>query len=273
MTLRGKVEIAGITDTGLVRERNEDSILTHPDIGLAVLADGMGGHRGGDVASALAVRTIHSVLKALLPELRSGYNDEETGYALQSTAVHRAVEMANESVYEAAQQQPELQGMGTTVVVLLFHDNRVTIAHIGDSRLYRVRGGELEQVTRDHTLLQDLIDRGFYTPEEARCSKNKNLVTRALGIEQRVHADIQEERVARGDLFMLCSDGLNDMVEDDEIHHTLDRHGEDLQQAAEQLVCLANQNGGRDNVSVVLGRALKPFPARKSWVSTVVDWF
>jgi len=163
--------------------------------------------------------------------------------------------------------------MGTTVVVLLFHNNRVTVAHIGDSRLYRVRGGELEQVTRDHTLLQDLIDRGFYTPEEARSSRNKNLVTRALGVEPQVHADIQEERVSRGDLFMLCSDGLNDMVEDAEIHHTLDRHGEDLQRAAEQLVCLANHKGGRDNVSVVLGRALRPFPARKGLLSTVVDWF
>ena len=159
------------------------------------------------------------------------------------------------------------------MVAAAFYDNRLTVAHVGDSRLYRSREGQLEQVTTDHSLLQELIDKGFYTPEEAKKSLNKNLVTRAMGIELNVAPDLQEEAVVPGDIYLMCSDGLSDLVEDEEIHSTLKTYGEDLETAGKRLVQIANENGGKDNISVILARTLKPFTARKSWYTKVFDWF
>jgi len=163
--------------------------------------------------------------------------------------------------------------MGTTVVALAFYDDRMSIAHVGDSRMYRMRSGELQQVTSDHSLLQELIDRGFYTPEEAKKSLNKNLVTRAMGIEMAVHPDLQEDIVQPGDIYLMCSDGLTDLVEDDVIHETLLEYSESLEDAAQQLVDKANAAGGVDNISVILVRSLKSFGTTKNWYNKVLDWF
>ena len=163
--------------------------------------------------------------------------------------------------------------MGTTVVALAFYDDRMSIAHVGDSRMYRMRGGELQQVTSDHSLLQELIDRGFYTPEEAKKSLNKNLVTRAMGIEMAVKPDLQEDVVQPGDLYLMCSDGLTDLVEDDVIHETLLEYSENLEDAARYLVEKANAAGGVDNISVILVRSLKSFGSKQSWYDKVLDWF
>lgn len=163
--------------------------------------------------------------------------------------------------------------MGTTIVSALFYDNRISIAHVGDSRIYRVRDGQLEQISKDHTLLQELVDRGFYTPEEARVSLNKNLVTRALGVDADVEVDIQEDIAFPNDIYLLCSDGLNDMVEDKDIYLTIKEFSDNLQKAAQELVKRANDNGGKDNISVILVRPLKPFPAKKGWMNKVSNWF
>jgi len=149
----------------------------------------------------------------------------------------------------------------------------MSIAHVGDSRMYRMRSGELQQVTSDHSLLQELIDRGFYTPEEAKKSLNKNLVTRAMGIEMAVNPDLQEDVVQPGDIYLMCSDGLTDLVEDNVIHETLLEYSENLEDAARQLVDKANAAGGVDNISVILVRSLKSFGTTKNWYNKVLDWF
>lgn len=272
MNLKGKVEVVGLSDTGRVRTHNEDSIGEDMEIGAVVLADGMGGYKGGEVASAIAVNTIMEELRKRIPPLTPGEIDEATGYTRESIAVRDAIVKANETIYQTAQSQPQYQGMGTTVVVLIFYDNRITFAHVGDSRMYRLRNDQLEQITVDHTLLQELVDRGFYSQEEAKQSLNKNLVTRALGIEPSVAVDLQEDVTFPGDIYLLCSDGLNDMVEDEEIYLTLKEFGANLEEAAKRLVDLANEHGGKDNVSVILARPMKEFHARKHWYDRVVDW-
>jgi protein phosphatase len=163
--------------------------------------------------------------------------------------------------------------MGTTIVAALLHDNRITIAHVGDSRLYRLRSGHFEQVTLDHSLLQELVDRGFYSPEEAQRAANKNYVTRALGVEAGVDVEIQEHPTQRGDIYVLCSDGLSDMVEDDDIHLTINTFGANLETVAKQLIQLGNDNGGKDNISVLLAQVVESFPARRGIVDRMLRWF
>jgi PPM family protein phosphatase len=153
--------------------------------------------------------------------------------------------------------------MGTTVVAGLFFDDKLTIAHVGDSRMYRLRDGRIEQVTQDHSLLQELVSRGFYTPEEAQRAAAKNYVTRALGVEPTVDVEITEVPALKDDVYLLCSDGLSDMVEDDDIQLTINTFGANLEIVAKQLVLLGNDNGGRDNISVVLVRVLDAFPAQR----------
>ncbi len=203
MNLKGRVEFVGLTDTGLVRDHNEDFIGASQDLGLAVVADGMGGLKAGEVASAMAVELISQELEHQLEGIDVGLPDEESGFSLESLAIGHAIAKANATIHQVAQSQPQCAGMGTTLVGCLFYDNRLTIAHVGDSRLYRLRRGELEQVTSDHSLIQELIDRGFYTKEQARASANRNIVTRALGIAPTVEYDIQEEVALKGDIFLL----------------------------------------------------------------------
>lgn len=273
MSLKGKIEIKGLTDVGSVRDHNEDAISNNDMIGLAVLADGMGGHRGGEVASAITVSTILETLNKQIKKIKDGATDEETGYSLESIAVHEAVAQANTNVFDASSENIQYRGMGTTIVVLLFYDNRFTVAHVGDSRLYRLRDGVLEQITRDHSLMQELIDRGFYTPEQARKSLNKNLVTRAIGIEAHVQIDIQEDVAQVDDIYMLCSDGVTDMIEDELIHDILKENSKNLEKAASEIIREANEHGGKDNISVILAKPLKPFPAKNSLFSRFFDLF
>ena len=273
MSLDGKLEIYGITDVGRKRSHNEDTIGSDQELGIAVLADGMGGYNAGEVASSMAVTMILEELRATLRTTSKGHIDEESGFSEETLKVKQAIEKANQIIYQTAQNQPQCHGMGTTLVTAAFYDDRLTIAHIGDSRLYRLRGDVFEQVTSDHSLLQELIDKGFYTPEEAKTSLNKNLVTRAMGIDLNVAPDLQEEVVLPGDIYLMCSDGLSDLVEDEEMHGTLRAHGKDLETAGKTLVQMANDKGGKDNISVILARTLKPFTAKKGWYTKVLDWF
>lgn len=273
MSVSQKIDAYAMSDPGAKRTHNEDSVATDKRIGLAVVADGMGGYKGGEVASALAVNTIMSELEnALERRRRDAESVHHKEFSPESLAVRDVLELSNEIIFNAAQSQPQYGGMGTTVVLVLFYGNRITIAHVGDSRLYRLRSDKLELVTIDHTLLQELVARGFYSREEARESQNKNLVTRALGIEESVAVDIQEDVALPGDLYLLCSDGLNDMVEDRDIYLTLKQYSDNLDEAVAELIRLAKNNGGKDNVSVVLARPTQ-VPGPKSWAEKVVDWF
>ena len=272
-SLKGKLTFVGQTDTGRVREHNEDTIATDSDVGLLVLADGMGGYNAGEVASGIAVKTITNLVREGLGREDLASIDRSTGLTRPSIVLRDAITRANKIIYQTARSQAECEGMGTTVVAALFYDNRVSIAHVGDSRLYRQRGSQIAQVTMDHSLLQELVDRGFYSPEEAQRAANKNYVTRALGVEPQVEVEVQEHPVDKGDIFILCSDGLSDMVEDEDIRLTISTFGANLDTVAKQLIQLANENGGRDNVSVVLAQAVEPFPASRGVMDKLLGWF
>lgn len=242
-----KLTINGISDVGRVRDGNEDSISWDARLGLIVLADGMGGHNAGEVASAMAIETIKAALQDVLaPEIQAAdiidYND----------AVREAVTFANQEIHEQAQMKTECAGMGTTVVMGLFRGDSVILAHVGDSRIYRYRHGELEQMTSDHSLVQEMVDSGYLSKEEAQQSASKNLITRALGIAPEVEVDVKQIPVQREDIFLMCSDGLSDLVDDQAICLVIKDAGLDMQSAAQGLVNLANERGGTDNVSVIL---------------------
>ena len=273
MSLKDKINITGITDEGLVRDHNEDSIASNTDLGLLVLADGMGGHKGGEVASAIAVDSILQDLSKALPLVTPGHTDDKTGYSLESMLIEKAIKDANLKIYTAAQNNSNYDGMGTTIVVLLLYDNRITVAHVGDSRLYRMRDRILEQMTRDHTLLQELVDRGFYTKKEARESLNKNLVTRAVGVNPTVDVDLLEDIALVGDSYLLCSDGLTDMITDDLIEDIQLNYHDNLNKMSKELIKQAKDHGGKDNVSVMLAQVVKEFPASSGWFSKFFDIF
>ncbi len=247
--------IAGSTDPGMIRPNNEDRISTTPELGLAVVADGMGGHQAGEVASGMAVdvvtRHLINVFSRDTPPADEEVADQSSA---ELRAVGEAIALANTAIFELAKSSPNCSGMGTTVVVTLFHEDKVCIGHVGDSRLYRYRSDTLELITEDHSLVQELVARGLITAEEARNSINKNLVTRALGIEPTVESQLTEQTLQDEDIYLLCSDGLNDVLPDDVTAQLLKAHGSDLQAAADRLVAQVNARGGPDNVSIVLVR-------------------
>jgi len=271
--LKGKLSCVCASDPGRVREHNEDTVGADADIGLVVLADGMGGYKAGEVASGIAVRTVMSLIKEAVEREDLRFKDPASGLARPGILLRDAVHRANKVIYQTARTQEHCAGMGTTLVAGLFFDDRLTIAHVGDSRLYRLRGQELEQVTQDHSLMHELVSRGFYTPQQAQRAAAKNYVTRALGVEATVEVDVAEVPAEKDDLFLLCSDGLSDMVEHEDIQLTMSTFGANLPTLARQLVLLGNDNGGRDNISVVLVRVLESFPARRGVVERIRAMF
>jgi PPM family protein phosphatase len=273
MSLKGKLAHVEVSDVGKVRDHNEDAIGAQPDIGLWVLADGMGGYNAGEVASGIAVKTILDLVTADCRTEKRADIESGTGYMRQTIVLRDAILRANKVINQTAQSQPQCEGMGTTLVSCLFYDNRVSIAHVGDSRMYRLRGNRFEQITMDHSLLQELVDRGFYSQEEAQRSTNRNYVTRALGVEANVDVEVQEIDVQKGDYFLMCSDGLPDMVEDEDIHLTISTFSNDVRTVGEQLIKLTNDNGGRDNVSVILVRVADAFPAQGGVLSKLRGLF
>ncbi len=273
MNLRGKIKIAEITDTGKVREHNEDAIGSNSELGLLVLADGMGGYNAGEVASGIAVQTITELAaEGAVREERNDL-DAETGLMRQTIVLRDAIARANKIIFQTAQSQTHCEGMGTTLVAAMFFDNKISVAHVGDSRAYRLREDKFEQLTLDHSLLQELVDRGFYSEEEAQRSTNRNYVTRALGVEPTVEVEVQEYEVLPDDIYLLCSDGLPDMVEDEDIHLTISTFNASLDVVGQQLVQLTNDHGGRDNVSVMLAQVIEPFAAKKSLLEKLTGLF
>ena len=242
-------DFAALTDAGRVRANNEDAIAFDASLGLAILADGMGGYNGGEVASGMAIALLAASFGRWLAH---------TDLCDQTRAVRRALQIgtdeANRAILEAGAIDAQLLGMGTTLVLAFCGSQRIVVGHIGDSRCYRLRNRRLEQLTRDHSLLQDQLDAGLITPAEAATSPHRNLVTRALGIEARVILETNDYPVQPGDLYLLCSDGLSEMVSDADICTVLLQKNS-LSDKATLLVSMANDNGGRDNISVILAKA------------------
>jgi protein phosphatase len=257
----------------MVRGHNEDAVFANPNQGFVILADGMGGYNAGEVASGMATMLLSTELETAFAAKRPHEIDRTSGQSLARRYILDKMAMTNSAIYKTAESQPQYAGMGTTLVMALFYDDQVTVAHIGDSRLYRLRGETFTAITRDHSLLQEQIDSGMISVEEAKFSQNKNLVTRALGVDPEVETEIHDYPVLPGDIYLLCSDGLNDMVEDEEIQLTLQMLAANLELAATQLIQMANDNGGRDNVSVILVKVLREFPANRGWWSKFMAWF
>ncbi len=249
------------TDCGRQRENNEDALLVDDTLGLAVLADGMGGYNAGEVAAGMAVAGVGTRLGSWLAQA-----GRTATAALIRQARQASVAEANRAILQAAHAQPAYRGMGTTLVAGVFRDERLVLGHIGDSRCYRWRRGELRQITRDHSLLQEQLDAGLITAAQAAVSSQRNLVTRALGIEPVVALEVQEFEVEPGDRYLLCSDGLTDMVDDDSIAAVLAREA-GLPAQAVDLVALANARGGRDNITVLLAQAAGETAAQRSLLS------
>jgi PPM family protein phosphatase len=242
-------EFATLTDTGRVRANNEDAVLADPHVGLALLADGMGGHNAGEVAANMAVTLIHTELGDWLQERGGKASEGEIRAALEASVV-----TAHRAIFAASLAHLPYSGMGTTLVAGAFQANRLVLCHVGDSRCYRWRRHHLSRITRDHSVLQERMDAGLLTPEEAANSPDGNLVTRAMGVEAAIEPEIHEFTVLHGDVYLMCSDGLSDLVSDEALADIL-ATTETLTNVAQRLVHQANLHGGVDNVSVVLARA------------------
>lgn len=257
------LEFFSATDTGRSRNNNEDSVAMHEGAGLVVLADGMGGYNAGEVASGMATSFIKTELGRWLIEAATHASDTDVRRAMDI-----CVDNANRAIFNAAHSNPQYAGMGTTLVVGAFRDGRLLLGHVGDSRGYRYREGRLQQITHDHSLLQEQIDSGLITPEQAAFSANKNLVTRAVGVEDTVLLETHLHEVQPGDVYLLCSDGLSDMLDDDRIANVLLDELDDqtsLEGPGHALIGAANDAGGKDNIAVVLVRVRGQGTASRSW--------
>ena len=245
-----KFRSASLTDIGRKRDHNEDSFLVNEDLGLYVVCDGMGGHAGGETASRLAVQTIERELLGarLRPDdpLSSAAPLAETPMA---AALREAVEGACAAVFRTSRANPELAGMGTTCISLLIRDQQAIVGHVGDSRADLVRDGEVHQLSEDHSLVNEQVRAGLLSEEEARHSRLKNIITRSVGFEEDVLVDVLGVETRAGDKFLLCSDGLANLVANDEIRDSLLQN--DLDEVPARLIALANERGGDDNITVV----------------------
>ena len=252
---RVKVKSWGSTDTGRKRPHNEDSIGVFDDFGMYIVADGMGGHAAGEVASSAAVDT----LKRFMLQTRSGRSftwpfGVSADKTLSENILNTGIQLANRKVWSLADSNLEYVGMGTTLAVMLVADSRVLVAHVGDSRVYRYRDGCLKLLTHDHSWVNEQLSRKILTEEEAKNHRWKNVITRALGNRSGLEVDIRKIDYDEGDLFILCSDGLTGMIEDDRIAGILAGSNGNLENTTGELIAAANAAGGQDNVSVVLVR-------------------
>lgn len=255
------------TDQGIVRPNNEDNFYVSEENNILIVADGMGGHASGEIASKMAVDILrdscHEPGKQS-PALIGKYNDE---FSELTNKMASAVRLANMAIYEASQSNLKWQGMGTTLSGVFIDGGRLSIAHVGDSRIYLVRAGDIMQLTEDHTLVYEQVKRDMMTEKEAETSKMKHLLTRALGVREDVDVDLDELTLADGDILILCTDGLNTMVSDDDILSAVTSI-EEPAAVCEFLVDLANDNGGRDNITIVVACIKK-----RRWFSSFIKLF
>jgi serine/threonine protein phosphatase PrpC len=253
LTARGK------TDQGLVRANNEDNFYLDEKLGLLVVADGMGGHASGETASQLAVNIIRDYFQGTQKLI----GDYDSSCSEDTNKLKSAIFLANQAVFEAAQSTPQLTGMGTTIAAALLTGNKLSIAHIGDSRVYLIRAGSIEQLTDDHSIVNEQVKRDLITKEEAIKSDMKNILTKALGVSPDTEPDLNELTMFDGDILLLCSDGLNIMVSDEAILEIIS-FADNPDAACDSLISSANENGGKDNITVVLG-----YVKKKKWYSAL----
>ena len=265
-----ELRFSALTDTGKVRTQNEDAIAILPQHGVAILADGMGGYSAGEIASRIAIEVCVAGFEQGL-QVFNWWHVADRGERLEQL-IRDTVIKANLAINDAAQLEPQYAGMGTTLVVALLHHDRLLLAHLGDSRAYRLRDGCLEQLTHDHSQVQEQVDAGLLSAEQARHAPNRNLVTRALGIEREIDVELNAFSVKSGDVYLLCSDGLSDMVTDAEIGDILYGVGPVLDRACSGLVERANQLGGLDNISVVAIRVEAVNTAYQGLLERMLRW-
>jgi len=253
--VKSSVEVAGETNVGMKRNHNEDTFSILEEEGLYVVCDGMGGHASGEVASQMAVECLRNFFRETRedPELTWPYKmDRSRRY--EENRLITGIKLANLRIHEASKTESKFHGMGTTIVSVFFVDEGVYLGHVGDSRIYRIRDGAIEQVSEDHSLLNDYIKMKKLSPEEIANFPHKNVIVRALGMKESVKVDTVFESPHPGDIYLLCSDGLSGEVKDPVMNDIVQRHQDDLQAACHALIEEANRNGGHDNITVVLVR-------------------
>lgn len=247
-----KIRSFGLSDVGRRREKNEDSFMQNEKLGLYTVADGMGGHLGGDFASRLATETIEGTILSLEqdPEMTLQEGGGSVRAGEYQSYLRYAISVASRRIFEKANSEAVLHGMGTTTVTLLFRNNKVYIANVGDSRAYRIRGEAISQITKDHSLVGEQFRAGMLSEEDARAHRLKNIITKSVGFQGEVDADIDIRVVREGDRFLLCTDGLSNMVRDEEIRDIVTTN--DLEPACRKLIDIANERGGDDNITALL---------------------
>jgi len=250
---------SGKTDRGMVRAKNEDTFYLDEKMGLLVVADGMGGHASGEKASNLAINVIRDYLQG--PQQIIG--DHDPSYSEATNRLNSSIRLANQAVYEAAQSSPQLKGMGTTIAAVLLTGNKLSIAHIGDSRAYLIRAGGIDQLTDDHSMVNEQVKRSIITKEEAAQSEMKNLLTKALGVRMETQADLDELTVFGDDILLLCTDGLSNMITDKTALEIISS-AQSASAACDSLVNAANENGGKDNITAIVG-----YIRKEKWYSAL----
>jgi len=258
-----KVDYKGVTDVGRKREANEDCFATIPEDQLFVVADGMGGHAAGEVAARLAVTAIADFIASTRRDAEITWPFEyDTALSLESNRLKTAIRFANQKILDTILHKKDFEGMGTTLVGVMLGNGRACVGHVGDSRAYLIRGKDIVQLTSDHSWVNEQVKLGFLTPDDASRHPFRNVVTRALGSKEDVLVDVVERDVQPGDVLVLCSDGLNTMLDDAEIVATVAQNTANVEAAAEALVAKANQKGGEDNVTVILIKVMENGPNR-----------
>lgn len=252
-----KLQYAGATHVGMKRDHNEDNLMLVPELNLFVVADGMGGHSAGEIASQIAVDTLKKFFEDTVDDDEVTWPfklDRELDY--DSNRMAAGVKLANRNIFETALADTKYKGMGTTCVAMAFVDEKVVIGNVGDSRCYRVRGDEITQLTEDHSLLNDYKKIQALTPEEEAAFQYKNIIVRALGMKEAVVCDVERDEPQPGDVLLLCSDGLSGEVTDAKMLELVKQHHDDLEAAVQALIKSACDNGGKDNVTVILVKYL-----------------
>ncbi|MEE9331533.1 MAG: Stp1/IreP family PP2C-type Ser/Thr phosphatase [Methylophilaceae bacterium] len=262
MDVTNAISVARVTDIGQLRVRNEDAVASELTTGLIMVADGMGGHKGGETASEIAVLVVAAELAELMR--KQGALNKKSSALTVADMLDKVVSQANNAIYAASQRNADCEGMGATLVTGVFINNKIVVGHIGDSRMYRLRENRLEPLTEDHSLLQEQINAGLITKEQAKVSNNSHLITRALGTDAQVALEINEYVVKVDDIYLLCSDGLTDLVSDEEISEILVESRGNVNVAAKNLVTLANNHGGNDNISVLTAFVKEAFSVKGS---------
>ena len=256
LKLEMKFKAYGLSDLGRVRKLNEDSFLVSDDLKLYLVADGMGGHAAGDVASSKSIELIKTFIERTAKDNDITWPFEmNPELAPEANKLIAAVQIANKEIYRMSSTNPELKGMGTTIAGLFIAESKGYIVHVGDSRVYLMRNERLKQITEDHSWVNEQLKENVITEDEAKQHRWKNVITRALGSEIEVNVDLQEENIVSGDIFLICSDGLSGMVERETMENIIKKHIDNLPEAAEEMIDYANKAGGVDNITVILIKA------------------